>query len=432
MIKSLKYLNTLCSSRFTKFTYAVVLLTSLFGVVHLIHSNFVNALIDLSIALLSLINLKVPNSYHTCLHKINVFNFIGASLLIYLLFSGGTARTGWLWILMYPAFVFLLDSKKRGVRWILSFAVIILLSNLLQYMQWIETAYNHTELSILFIVYGLTAYLLYLFKKEITYYVDQIKSLNSVLERRVASEIEKNRKKDKLLNNQAKQAQMGEMISMIAHQWRQPLNAISAASINLNFQSKLELLNEQTIQEITQFIQNKTKEMSEVIDTFVEFIKPDHQSKDFFPLEAIHKTLSIISSQLSNHNITIEVTHTEAFMTYRLNGVINLLEQILLNLLINSRDAFNEHPDIKERKITLFGDENGKIIFEDNAGGITKEIQEKVFNPYFTTKEVGKGTGLGLYMALKIMRDHFGGDLTYKPTEGGSRFILTFVNDLKS
>lgn len=393
---------------------------------HLINGHYENGFVDLSITILAFVNLKIPKSYHSCAHKTSIFILIGISLLIYLLFTGGTSRTGWLWVLMFPPFVFLLDSKKRGLEWILTFATIIVLFNLLQYVHWIQTAYSHTELFILLIVYGLVAYLIYLFKKEVNYYVNQLQSVNSVLEKRVVSEMEKNRQKDEMLNNQAKQAQMGEMISMIAHQWRQPLNAISAASINLSFQSKMNILDESGIQEITQFIQTKTQEMSAVIDTFIEFIKPNHQNKKFLPLEAIHKTLSIMSSQLFNHTITLEVTYTETFATYTVVGVINLLEQVFLNLLVNSRDAFDEHPNNKEKKITIFGDENGQIIFEDNAGGIPKEIQEKVFNPYFTTKEQGKGTGLGLYMSLKIMRDHFGGDLTYLPAEDGSRFILTF------
>ncbi len=427
MLTSLQRLDTICSSRFEKFTYSVIALTFLFGSFHLINGHYENGFVDLSVAFLSFLNLKIPKSYHSCFPKTSMFILIGTSLLVYLLFTGGIGRTGWLWVLTYPPFVFLLDSKRRGVRWVLSFATILLFFNIFQYLHWIKTAYTHTELFILLIVYTLVAYLIYLFKKEVNYYINQLQSVNSVLEKRVSSEIQKNRQKDEMLNNQAKQAQMGEMIGMIAHQWRQPLNAISAASINLNFQSKMGVLEEQSIQEVTQFIQKKTQEMSIVIDTFVEFIKPQQRNKEFFPLEAIQKTVSIIGPQLSNHTITLEVTHSQGFTTYTLHGVINLLEQVLLNLLVNSRDAFDEHPDIKERKITIFGDESGRIIFEDNAGGIVQEIQEKVFNPYFTTKEQGKGTGLGLYMSRKIMKDHFGGDLTYRSTEGGSRFILTFV-----
>lgn len=430
VIKSLRNLDTICSSRFVKFTYAVVIMTSIFGTIQLLSGHYTNAFIDLNTALLSFINLKIPKAYHTCSHKINVFILIGVSLLIYLLFVGGTARTGWLWVLMFPPFVFLLDTKKEGVRWVVSFAIILLLLTLLQYFYGVTT-YTHTELFILLLVYGLVTYLLYLFKKEVNYYSDQLKSVNAVLEKRVENEIAKNKQKDEILSNQAKQAQMGEMISMIAHQWRQPLNAISAAAINLNLQNRMHITSEEFIQEKSQFIQKKTLEMSEVIDTFMEFVKPEQESKTFFPLKAIHKALSMIGSQLSNHDITIEVNHTKGFETYQLNGVINLLEQIILNLLTNSRDAFNDHPDREEKKITLFGDENGFIIFEDNAGGIPETIQDKVFNPYFTTKEQGKGTGLGLYLSRKIMRNHFSGELSYQSTESGSRFILRFANSLK-
>ena len=236
--RSFQYLSSVCLSQFERFTYSVISLTFLFGVMHLLNGHYENGFVDLSITILAFINLKIPKSHHSYSRKVFVFILIGISLLIYLLFSGGTDRTGWLWVLMFPPFVFLLDSKKRGLEWVLTFATIIFLFNLLQYVHWIKTAYSHTELFILLIVYGLVAYLIYLFKKEVNYYVNQLQSVNSVLEKRVVSEMEKNQQKDEMLNNQAKQAQMGEMISMIAHQWRQPLNAISAASINLSFQCK--------------------------------------------------------------------------------------------------------------------------------------------------------------------------------------------------
>jgi signal transduction histidine kinase len=349
------------------------------------------------------------------------------SLLLYLLFSGGAYHTGWLWILMFPAFVFLLDSKKKGRTWVVSFGVILFLLILLQYGNWIDTAYGAIELIILLIVYGFVSDLIYIFKKEIDYYTDQLRSINSVLEHKVNIEIKKNKQKDILLNNQAKQAQMGEIISMIAHQWRQPLNAISAASINLNLQSKMKLSNMESIEETSRFIQKKVQEMSEVIDTFMEFVKPQEECKDFFPLVAIQKALSIIGSQLSNHTITVEVDNSDAFKTYNLYGVINLFEQILINLLINTRDAFDDYSQIEEKTIRIYGNEKGAIIFEDNAGGIPKAIQNKVFNPYFTTKEQGKGTGLGLYLCRKIMKNHFKGDLVYQSIENGSRFIMTFA-----
>jgi len=159
--------------------------------------------------------------------------------------------------------------------------------------------------------------------------------------------------KDEQLLQQSKLAQMGEMIGMIAHQWRQPLNAISATGINL----------------------------------------------------------SLMSSK--NDNIAIV-------------GYEDLLEQVIINLLSNSRDAFEEL-EIAQKYINIMISMRNNIptiTIEDNAGGIPHAIGDKIFNPYFTTKEQGKGTGIGLYMSKDIMEKSFDGDLIYSAVEGGSRFEI--------
>jgi C4-dicarboxylate-specific signal transduction histidine kinase len=106
-------------------------------------------------------------------------------------------------------------------------------------------------------------------------------------------------------------------------------------------------------------------------------------------------------------------------------GRKDLLEQVLLNLLSNSKDAFENINTNKEKYIIIKCLSNKEIFVEDNAGGITAQTIEKLFMPYFTTKEQGKGTGLGLYMSRKIIREHFNGNLTYTKDKNRSIFTLT-------
>ncbi len=232
--------------------------------------------------------------------------------------------------------------------------------------------------------------------------------------------------KDKLINQNNKLMQMGEMVSMIAHQWRQPLNSLSATAINISLLSMMGELTHEEIEENTQFIQKQCQNMSDTIDTFMNFVKPAKQTKPFRLIDTVDAIMKIIGTQLVNHNIKLEVVTSNKDIS--LVGHEDLLEQVLLNLLTNSRDAF-ETLDSPFKKIAISIDmleDTPRITFEDNAGGIPKEIRDKVFNPYFTTKGQGKGTGLGLYMSLDIMRKSFAGDLIYQPIDDGSHFELLF------
>jgi len=240
------------------------------------------------------------------------------------------------------------------------------------------------------------------------------------------NELEKNIEREKLILNQGKLAQMGEMISMIAHQWRQPLNAISASSMNLSLLSSMQMLEDKKVQEDSEFIQNQCQKMSNTIETFMNFVKPSKEASEFTLSHSIETILSIISVQFRNKSI--EINFEEKDKNLSIIGHEDLLEQVIINILSNARDAFgelridNKHIDITIEQI----DEVSTITIVDNAGGIPHDIAEKIFNPYFTTKEQGKGTGIGLYMSLDIMRKSFHGDLKYNAIENGSCFSIVF------
>jgi len=247
---------------------------------------------------------------------------------------------------------------------------------------------------------------------EITHYIGYI------------SDITELKQKQEQLLQQSKLAQMGDMISMIAHQWRQPLNAISATGINLSLLSSMNMLNEDKIQDSSEFIQEQCQNMSQTIDTFMNFVKPSQDSKSFTLEHSVDSVIAIMGTQLSNHNIKVNIIKNE-FIT--LVGHEDLLEQVIINILSNARDAFDSTNKENFINITISILEGiAAIEIEDNAGGIDEDLREKIFEPYFTTKEQGKGTGIGLYMSMDIMKNSFHGNLKYSATSSGSCFTLLF------
>ncbi|MEA1956284.1 MAG: ATP-binding protein [Campylobacterota bacterium] len=262
---------------------------------------------------------------------------------------------------------------------------------------------------------------------------NKLSKLHKELEKKIELALDENAKQQHTIEQQAKQSQMGEMVNMIAHQWRQPLNAISATSINLSLLSSMEMLENEKLQKESDFIQNQCQNMSTTINTFMEFAKPSKESKEFKLNNTVKTIINIMKTQLSNYDINVSINTTDE--NIKLVGYEDLLEQVIINILSNARDAFEEiNNDNKFIKIDIDTQKDIPIItIEDNAGGVPKNIQEKIFNPYFTTKEQGKGTGLGLYMSLDIIQKSFGGDLKYRLTDDGSKFeiICGSIEDVK-
>jgi len=237
------------------------------------------------------------------------------------------------------------------------------------------------------------------------------------------AEITELRKKDMISSQQAKLVQMGEMVNMIAHQWRQPLNSISAASIKMTMQAQLGIATEEEIEKTMHFIETITQDMSKTINDFMNFTKPTDEKVSILFQEIIDDILRMMGAQLKNHNINFieEIEENLVVTTFNKD-----LEHILINLFSNARDAFEDREMTnKEIRLCAFREKNDCIIeVSDNAGGIPEEVIEKVFNPYFTTKEQGKGTGLGLYMSKKILVETIGGHIDVCNIQDGAKFTI--------
>jgi len=237
-------------------------------------------------------------------------------------------------------------------------------------------------------------------------------------------EIESNRLKDQQILQQSRLAQMGEMIAMIAHQWRQPLSAIASASLVLRMKAEMESCSKEDIIRKTDAISNYSQHLSATIDDFRDFFKPTKEKKEINFCRLVQSALKLIGTSLSNQKITViqELNCKHSFITYP-----NELKQVILNLLKNAEDILIEkaisNPTIY---IVTYEEGNNKVLeIRDNGGGVPKEIMDTIFNPYFSTKNNKNGTGLGLYMSKTIIEEHCNGLLSVHNDAKGAIFTIS-------
>lgn len=246
---------------------------------------------------------------------------------------------------------------------------------------------------------------------------------NKTLKQQIALEMEKNINQQAIMFQQARFAEMGEMISMIAHQWRQPLNHISLIVNTLFLKYKKNSLNEEVVSDVKKQFQHNIVYMSKTIDDFQNFFKPQQQEK-FFIIDLVNDTLLLIKPLFEKNSITFDIQVDENISYY---GYKSELGQVVLNILNNAKDALLvRNIENKYIKIQLVKQSDKKliIVIEDNAGGIQKDIIDKVFDPYFSTKNSKNGTGLGLYIAKIIITDHFQGKIDVANIDNGTKFEI--------
>ena len=325
----------------------------------------------------------------------------------------------------------IIDSKVRAiivVDFSLEISEIILSS-----LQKLSTAI-HVVLFFSIIIFFVIASFSYLDKKrekakmdlyhQLEEKTEKISQFNKTLEHRVKDEVAKNREKDKRLLQQSRLAQMGELISMIAHQWRQPLSAISNTSAAISIKAQLGKLEHKTAIELADKISGYTQHLSTTIDDFRAFVKKDKEKTETSFSELLQSVFNIIEASIKNKNITLiqEIDSSEKFTSYP-----NELKQVILNLIKNAEDVLIENnienPYIKIA--TYKENETNILVVSDNGGGIGDDIIEKIFDPYFSTKEQKNGTGLGLYMSKTIIEDHCKGKLSACNDEFGAVFKIT-------
>jgi len=266
--------------------------------------------------------------------------------------------------------------------------------------------------------------LLELFKKE-QKAQRKIKFLNMNLQTKIKEEIQKNEIQTRHLIHKSKLAQMGELLNMIAHQWRQPLNSISVIANNILLQRFLgKDIKEEEIEKDITLILDSTQLLSSTITDFRNFYQIDKEKENITYEHIIEKTLKIMTPLLETYSIKL---NTELNCSKNLHSFPTQIIQVLLNLLKNSQDALIEkqikNPWITIKTYTIKN--NAYLEVSDNAGGIKKEHLKIIFDPYFTTKANMDGSGLGLYMSKTIIENHCKGTLGVKNSTNGAVFTIS-------
>jgi len=245
--------------------------------------------------------------------------------------------------------------------------------------------------------------------------VDEIKG-------KISTEIDKNRQKDEALAQQSKLAAMGEMMGNIAHQWRQPLNALAANIQMIDMDYEDELIDEEYCQTFISENMVFINFMSTTINDFRDFFKSDKQRDKFRIIETIRKPINILKPQLKELDIKISIEGDD----FTIISLQSEFQQVILNIINNAKEAIQsnniENGYIKIK--TKVFDATGVITIEDNAKGIPEDVMSRIFEPYYTTKEQGKGTGIGLYISNEIIAKHMKSKIDVYNTDVGAKFEI--------
>ncbi len=243
----------------------------------------------------------------------------------------------------------------------------------------------------------------------------ELKELNENLEQKIIIESGKVQEKNNIMMQQAKLASMGEMIGNIAHQWRQPLSVISSSASGMQMQSELglEITNEE-INELSSLIVQQAQYLSHTIDHFRDFIKDDNTS--FGPIsirKTVENTLKLVDATLKANHIQLIASIDDDLS---IEGNLNELTQAFINIINNSKDALKENVEKEDERYIFVStrkvnDSTLEIQIKDTGGGIPNDIIDRIFEPYFTSKHQSMGTGLGLAMVDKIIRQRHQGSL---------------------
>lgn len=251
----------------------------------------------------------------------------------------------------------------------------------------------------------------------------ELDEMNKTLEQRVEDGVKLDRQKDEAMLTQSRYAAMGEMIGMLAHQWRQPIAVIEMGATNMLVDLELELDDKEEMIRQLEGISDETQALSKIITDFSSMFKEESTKSHVRPGELVDEALSIMQSSLDQHMITI-------VKQYNTENKLLLLSrelfQVYLNLLNNAKEILIER-EIVDPKIVIVIEVQDKEILTricDNGGGIDEAYLDKVFEPYFSTKDEKEGSGLGLFISKSIIEKKLDGSITVKNGDSGACFTI--------
>jgi signal transduction histidine kinase len=386
--------------------------------------------------------LRYKKEYIKIVSKILTLQY--SLLFLYLYYNCEPESLKHIWLFTYPIILLYFEDIKEGIYWLFFMIFMILGSSFIPFLESKYTLFQSFFISFVLIILSTIIYfyqkkmsearrliiqqqnelqnLTVEFGLKVEETTSQLRDLNRSLELKVKDKIDELVAKDKLLTVQSKQAVMGEMITMIAHQWRQPLSTITLNISNLHFKM---MLGEVTLEEVDKVlleISDTIVYLSDTIDDFQTFFRPNKAKESIDINLVFQRALNFAKPRMKSLNIEVinEVQKEIIIFTY-----INELIQVILNLINNAIDHFIEI-DKKNPKLRIDIEDMGSSILlfiSDNGNGISSENIEHIFEPYFSTK--GKnGTGLGLYMSQMIIEKQFHGDIRVKSSEYGTTFII--------
>ncbi len=252
----------------------------------------------------------------------------------------------------------------------------------------------------------------------------RLKALNESLAQRVGEETRKSLEKERLLIQQGRSAAMGEMIGNIAHQWRQPLSTLGLVIQNIHSDYLEGGLEGDALEKYVEIAKRAIQRMSCTIDDFRDFFRPSRVKEHFSVYQSIQETVSLLDAMLKNNGISIDMEGDPGLVAC---GHPNEFSQVVLNFVVNAKDALVERKVSRGRiEIAISAcDGKGVVTIRDNAGGIEEDQLEKIFDPYFTTKQ--HGTGIGLHMNRIIIERHMNGRIGCRNLfERGQRLGVEF------
>lgn len=331
------------------------------------------------------------------------------------------------WIILYPIVVF---GLKNHIDSIIHSILFLTVFYVMYYSSLLHESYGFLDVTMVGMMYVVLTILLYLIIKNIELNEKELKELNNTLEMRISDAIKKNREKEKFILQQNRLAQMGEMLSMIAHQWRQPLNIISLNTVKLDAAVLLnDAIDKENIKHISEAINKQSQYLSHTIDDFRNFFKPNKGASSFVVADMVQHALKLSESIFSQNDIVVKkyIDVKREIFSFE-----SELIQVLLNIIKNATDALVESDKADKQIVISISEEDDGVLISilDNAGGVADMAISKIFDPYFSTKSI-KGTGLGLYMSKIIVEDHCEGALSFYNAKDGACFNIKLPFSIK-
>ena len=330
-------------------------------------------------------------------------------LFLVLIYIGEPNQLKHIWIFTYPILLLYFQNENQSVYWLVFMVFMLIIAPIQPFVDVAYTQFQVIYISVVLIIISIIAYF---YQKKI----DEAKNL-------IKRQVEELTNKDRLLTLQSKQAVMGEMISMIAHQWRQPLSTVTLSISDLQLKKMLgKDIDDAYMNKALQDISDTIVYLSDTIDDFQTYFSPNKSISEENICEIINRAVNFTKTRMDGACISF---HFEERTDGLIQTYSNELVQVILNILNNAIDELVEYKKANPEIIITILDKKSRfeILIEDNGRGVPLENIESIFEPYYSTKGMN-GTGLGLYMSQMIMQKQFNSKIEVKSSKHGTQFCI--------